>query len=136
MQKIATQAKKLVYESPEMQEVLTLKELINTAKNHDLGVNWLSTAGYLLIEEVALKQWLIHHDHTEQELKKKDYQKLLNMLEEDFKKMEKPISPRDLSRFLGERLFRNRVLHEGYNPSPDETKEMAMRLLGFLKHYP
>lgn len=136
VQKIAREAKKLVYDSPEMRKVLTLKELLTVAGNYDLDENWLSTAGYLLIEEIALKQWLLQHDHSEQDLRRKDYQTLLRMLENDFKRIGKPINARDISRFLGEREFRNRVLHEGYSPSPrdaKETKEMALGLLGFLK---
>lgn len=136
VQKIATEAKKLVYESPEMQKVLILKELLTVAENYRLDENWLSTAGYLLIEEIALKRWLLRHGHNEQDLENTNYQKLLKMLETDFKRIGKPISPRDLSRFLGERLFRNRVLHEGYNPclsEAKETKEMAIGLLEFLK---
>ena len=136
VQKVATEAKKLVYESPEMQKVLGVRELLTVAENHGLNENWLSTAMYLLIEEVALKQWLLQHGHNEQDLKNKTYQSLLKMLENDFRRLGKPISPRDLSRFLGERLFRNRVLHEGYNPSSSEareTKEMAIGLLEFLK---
>lgn len=136
LQRIATEAKKLVHESPEMQKVLILKELLTVAKDYGLDENWVSTAVYLLIEEVALKQWLSQHGDNDRNLRNKDYQKLLKMLETDFKKMGRPISPRDLSRFLGERLFRNMVLHEGYNPSPNEakeTKEMAIGLLRLLK---
>ena len=138
VQKIAIEAKKLVYESPEMQKVLILKELLGTAENYGLDEKWLSTAGYLLIEEVALKRWLLQHGHTEQDLKKKDYYKLVEMLEKDSKRIGKPINARDISKFLGEREFRNRVLHEGYKPTPKdtkETKEMAIGLLEFLKRH-
>jgi len=138
VQKIATEAKKLVYESPDMQRVLILKELLGVAENYSLDEKWFFTAGYLLIEETALKRWLFQHEHNEQSLKNKDYKNLLDMLETDFKKMGRPISPRDLSRFLGERLFRNRVLHEGYNPTSreaKETKEMAIGILEFLKQH-
>lgn len=138
VQKIVTEAKKLVYESPDMQKVLILKELLTVAENYSLDEKWISTAGYLLIEEIALKRWFLQHEHNEQSLKNKDYKKLLDMLETDFKRMGRPISPRDLSRFLGERLFRNRVLHEGYNPTSSEakeTKEMAISLLEFLKQH-
>jgi len=136
VQKIVTEAKKLVYESPDMQKVLILKELLTVAENYGLDEKWFSTAGYLLIEEVALKRWLLHYDRTEQDLKKKKYHELVEMLEQDFKKMGNPINARDISRFLGEREFRNRVLHEGYNPTPkeaNETKEMAIGLLEFLR---
>jgi len=137
-QKIATEAKKLVYESPDMQRVLILKELLNVAGNYSLDERWISTAAYLLIEEIALKQWLFQHGHSERSLKNRDYKNLLDMLETDFRKMNRPISPRDLSRFLGERLFRNRVLHEGYSPTSreaKETKEMAIGLLEFLRQH-
>jgi len=117
---------------------LILKELLSVAENYGLDEKWISTAGYLLIEEIALKQWLLRHGHNEQELRNKQYTKLLKMLEKVFERMGKPISPRDLSRFLGERLFRNRVLHERYNPTSSEakeTKEMAIGLLEFLKRH-
>jgi len=138
VQKVVTEAKKLVIGSPDMQKVLPLKELLSVAENYGIDEKWISTAGYLLIEEIALKQWLFQHEHNEQSLKHKNYKNLLGMLETDFKKMGKPISPRALSNFLGERLFRNRVLHEGYNPTSreaKETKEMAIGLLEFLKQH-
>lgn len=138
VQKVVTEAKKLVYESPDMQKVLTLKEVLSVAENYNLDEKWISTAGYLLIEEIALKRWLLQHGHNEQSLRNKDYKNLLEMLETDFKKMGSPISPRALSRFLGERLFRNRVLHEGYDPTSGEakeTREMAIGLLEFLKQH-
>jgi len=138
VQKIVAEAKKLVYDSPEIQKTLTLKPLITVAENYGLDEKWLLTAGHLLVEEIALKQWLIQHDHSEQDLKKKQYYQLLEMLEKDFKRIGKPISPRDISKFLGEREFRNRVLHDGYNPTPREakdTKEMAIALLEFLKRH-
>jgi len=56
LQKIATEAKKLVYESPDMHKVLILKELLSVAENYGLDEKWISTAGYLLIEEIALKR--------------------------------------------------------------------------------
>jgi len=138
VQKVVTEAKKLVYKSPDMQKALILKELLSVAEDYGLDEKWISTAGYLLIEEIALKQWLLQHGHSEQSLRHKDYKNLLDMLEADFEKMGKPISPRALSSFLGERLFRNRVLHEGYDPTSrdaEETKEMAIGLLEFLKQH-
>lgn len=134
-QKIAAEVKKSVYESPQIHKLLPLGELLKIAQNYDLDENWYETAGYLLIEEIALKQWLLQHDHNRQELRAR-YARLLEMLENDFRERGKDISPRELSRFLGDRLFRNRVLHEGYNPTSreaKETKQMAIGLLEFLR---
>lgn len=127
-----------VYRSPRMQKMLPLRELLTFAGNYGLDEKWVSTTGYLLIEEIALKQWLHQHKHSKQELRNKKYHQLLEMLEEDFEEMDKLISPRDIGKFVGDRWFRNRVLHEGYNPTSDETKDtrkMAIGLLEFLKRH-
>lgn len=136
VQKIAIEAKKLVYESPEIQKALIPNDALKVAERYGLDEQWVSTVVYLLLEEIALKQWLRQKGRIPQELNKKNYDKLLTMLEMEFKKMGKPVSPRDISKFFGERVFRNRVLHDGYNPNPveaKETKEMAISLLEFLK---
>lgn len=128
LKKAVEEAKKLVYDSPEWQKMLPLGELLTIAGNYGLDEKWYETAGYLLIEEIALKQWLVQHGHIEQELRKRKYYKLLEMLENEFKRIGKPINARDISDFLGDREFRSRVLHEGYSPTPKDarkTKEMA-----------
>lgn len=139
VQKIVTEAKKLIYESPDMQKVLTLKEVLSVAENYGLDEKWISTVGYLLVEEIALRQWLVQHDHDKQDVKKiRAYYKLLEMVEQDFENMGKTLNAREVAKFLGEREFRNRVLHWGYKPTPEdakETKEMAIGLLEFLKQH-
>lgn len=135
VKKTVEEAKKLVYDSPQWKKMLPIRELLTVAENYDLDEKWLSTAGYLLIEEIALKQWLIQHDHSKKDFEKKLYHQLLEMLEKDFEKMDKPISPKALSKFVGDRWFRNKVIHEGHPPSPKElndTKKDAIGLLGFL----
>jgi len=139
VQKVVAQAKKLFLESPEMQKVWPLKELLSIAKNYALDEKWISTVGYLLVEEIALRQWLVQHDHDKQDVKKvRAYYKLLELVEQDFENLGKTLNAREVAKFLGEREFRNRVLHWGYKPTPEdakETKEMAIGLLEFLKQH-
>ena len=122
----------------------TFLELIKKAQNLNLDINWMISAISLQLQEIAILKCAssnnikLDKNNVEQVLGRKikeetkkylsfgDQYDLLSYKIEQERQVKMPKLTKDL------RKMRVRVLHEGYNPVPEETDGIANFSLGFL----
>lgn len=115
-------------------------DLVKSASFLDLDENWFSATCALQLQEVAItlfakgKNIKLDKKHVEKILNKKIQHLSFNEQYEAFSKEIKRLYDVDMPILTTQfRKMRTKILHEGYNPEPEEKKAIVSFTLGLLQ---
>lgn len=119
----------------EMQELALLKPIMEISKSMKIGHRWSIAVAILSSLEGFMKNWLVENaKESIDSLKKKDFGELIDKMENSLKSKGIKFEQKKLSDLSGKRNLRNKILHEMYEPTEGEIKEITEESIEFVKY--
>lgn len=100
-----------------------------------INSNWAIAVCHVSLLEAFIKKWLVkNNNYNIKDFKKKDFEELISIMEKSFKQKNISFEQQKLSNIIGKRHFRNKVIHELYQPTDNEIFELIEDNTKFMNY--
>ena len=135
LQKQIDEVKRFVLDDKHFKDLDVFRPTLEISREMGVESGWIVSVAILLSLEIYLKRWLIKfkpEKYDYKSLKNQSFEDLVGQMQDILNSKHIPYSKSDFGEMIGQRRFRNGIIHEDYTPEETEVVDLIAKTRSFV----